>query len=223
LDIPSEAVLGSAVAKWAGAPGRRAFYTRLKPALDFVLGLLLLIATLPAWLVIAIAIKLESPGPILFVQERVGEHRRSFRMYKFRSMYRDAESRLEELRHLSDVDGPVFKIRSDPRVTRVGKFLRRTSLDELPQLLNVLRGEMAVVGPRPPLPREVLVYRPSDMVRLTVRPGLTCLWQVSGRSDTTFDRWMELDREYVARRSAWLDMSIIVRTAWVVVRGRGAY
>jgi lipopolysaccharide/colanic/teichoic acid biosynthesis glycosyltransferase len=138
-------------------------------------------------------------------------------------MYVDAERRLDEMLVRNEVDGPVFKIRIDPRVTRLGGFLRRTSLDELPQLINVLKGEMSMVGPRPPIPREVQEYRPSDIFRLSVKPGLTCLWQISGRSNVSFDQWMEYDREYVRHLSLWLDLSILVRTVGAVLTMRGAY
>jgi lipopolysaccharide/colanic/teichoic acid biosynthesis glycosyltransferase len=138
-------------------------------------------------------------------------------------MYVDAEGRLDELLACNEIDGPVFKIRNDPRVTRVGGFLRRTSLDELPQLINVLKGDMSMVGPRPPLPREVDEYRPSDIFRLSVKPGLTCLWQISGRSNVSFDQWMEYDREYVRDMSLWLDLGILLRTVGAVLTMRGAY
>jgi exopolysaccharide biosynthesis polyprenyl glycosylphosphotransferase len=195
----------------------------LKRLLDVALAMFGLVATLPIWLGIFLAIKLDSPGPAIFMQQRVGLHGRRFRFYKFRSMYVDAEQRLAEVQAHNEIDGPVFKMRNDPRVSRVGAFLRRTSLDELPQLLNVLMGDMSLVGPRPPLPREVEKYRPSDLVRLTVKPGLTCLWQVSGRSTVGFDQWMEYDREYVRNMSLWLDVQILLRTVWVVISCRGAY
>jgi lipopolysaccharide/colanic/teichoic acid biosynthesis glycosyltransferase len=182
-----------------------------------------LVATLPIWLAIWVAIKLDSPGPAIFVQTRVGQHGHRFRFYKFRSMHIDAEQRLTDLRAQNEVDGPVFKMRRDPRVTRVGGFLRRMSLDELPQLINVLKGEMSLVGPRPPLPTEVESYRPDDMIRLSVKPGLTCLWQIRGRSSCSFDQWMEYDREYTEGISLWLDVTILVRTVWAVVSARGAY
>jgi lipopolysaccharide/colanic/teichoic acid biosynthesis glycosyltransferase len=188
-----------------------------------IVATLTLILTLPLWLAIVVAIRLDSPGPALFVQERVGLRGRRFRFYKFRSMTRGADRMKANLRHLSEVDGPVFKIRTDPRVTRVGRLLRRTSLDELPQLVNVLRGEMSLVGPRPPVPEEVAQYRPSDMIRLAVKPGLTCWWQVRGRSNVDFDTWMAFDREYVYGLSFWVDMVILVRTAWAVLSCRGAY
>ncbi len=195
----------------------------LKRVVDVVLASLGLVAALPLWLAIVIAIRLDSPGPAIFVQERVGLRGRRFNFYKFRSMYVDAESRLAELERHNEVSGPVFKMRSDPRVTRIGQILRRTSLDELPQLLNILKGDMSLVGPRPPLPREVEKYRPSDAVRLTVKPGLTCLWQVSGRSTVGFDEWMEYDREYVRNLSFGLDVQILLRTVTAVLTMRGAY
>jgi exopolysaccharide biosynthesis polyprenyl glycosylphosphotransferase len=194
-----------------------------KRLVDVLLAGLGLVASLPIAIAIAVAIKLDSPGPVIFVQDRVGRDGRSFRFYKFRSMYVDAERRLEELRQHNEVDGPVFKIRKDPRISKVGAFLRRTSLDELPQLFNVLKGEMSMVGPRPPLPKEVDKYRPTDMIRLSVKPGLTCLWQIRGRSTLGFDTWMEYDREYVSKLSLWLDVSILVRTVWAVLSCRGAY
>ena len=205
--------------------GRRrfAYEEALKRLLDIVLASLGLVAMLPIWLAIAIAVKLDSPGPAIFVQERLGLHGRRFRFYKFRSMYSDAEQRLAEVLAHNEIDGPVFKMRNDPRVSRVGAFLRRTSLDELPQLINVIKGEMSLVGPRPPLPREVEQYRPNDHIRLSVKPGLTCLWQVSGRSQVGFDQWMEYDREYVRNMSLWLDLQILLRTVWVVISCRGAY
>ena len=194
-----------------------------KRLLDIVLAAIVLVATAPLWLAIVLAIRFDSAGPAIFVQQRVGLRGRRFNFYKFRSMYTDAEARLTELQSSNEATGPVFKMRTDPRVTRVGLILRRTSLDELPQLLNVLKGDMSLVGPRPPLPREVEQYRPSDAVRLTVKPGLTCLWQVSGRSTIGFDEWMELDREYVRNLSLGLDLRILFRTAAAVLTMRGAY
>ena len=200
-----------------------AYEEALKRLLDILLATIGLVGSLPLWLVIAAAIRFDSPGPALFIQERVGIHGRLFRFYKFRSMYVDAEQRLAEVQAQNEIDGPVFKMRNDPRVSRVGALLRRTSLDELPQLINVLRGEMSLVGPRPPLPREVEQYRPGDAVRLSVKPGLTCLWQIRGRSHVGFDQWMEYDREYVRDMSFWLDVQILLRTVWVVISCRGAY
>jgi lipopolysaccharide/colanic/teichoic acid biosynthesis glycosyltransferase len=205
---------------------RRPWYSynsTLKRLLDVSLAGFVLLATLPIWLAIIVAIRLDSPGPAIFVQERVGIRGRRFRFYKFRSMRDGADRMKAQLKHLSEVDGPVFKLRSDPRVTRVGKFLRQTSLDELPQLINVLKGEMSLVGPRPPVPEEVAQYRPSDMVRLAVKPGLTCWWQVRGRSKIDFDTWMAFDREYVYGLNFWVDAQILVRTVWAVLSCRGAY
>lgn len=205
---------------------RRPWYSynsTLKRVLDLSLACLALIATLPIWLAVIVAIKVDSPGPAIFVQERVGLRGRRFRFFKFRSMANGAHRMQGDLRHLSEVDGPVFKLRTDPRVTRVGRFLRRTSLDELPQLINVLRGEMSLVGPRPPIPEEVAQYRPSDMVRLAVKPGLTCWWQVRGRSAIDFDTWMAFDREYVYGLSIWVDLQILVRTVQAVITCRGAF
>lgn len=205
---------------------RRPWYSynsTLKRALDLSVAAFVLLVTLPIWLIIVIAIKLDSPGPAIFQQERVGLRGRRFRFYKFRSMTNGADRLKPGLRHLSEVDGPVFKVRQDPRMTRVGRILRRTSLDELPQLLNVLKGEMSLVGPRPPVPEEVAQYRPSDTVRLAVKPGLTCWWQVRGRSQLDFDTWMAYDREYVYGLSLPVDLLILVRTVWAVLSCRGAY
>jgi exopolysaccharide biosynthesis polyprenyl glycosylphosphotransferase len=213
----SHVTLAQSARRWLG------YEEALKRLLDIVLATLGMVATLPLWLGIVLAIRLDSPGPAIFMQERVGLHGRRFRFYKFRSMYVDAEQRLAEVQAHNEIDGPVFKMRNDPRISRVGALLRRTSLDELPQLINVLMGDMSLVGPRPPLPREVEQYRPGDLVRLTVKPGLTCLWQVSGRSQVGFDQWMEYDREYVRNMSLWLDLQILLRTVWVVISCRGAY
>ena len=174
-------------------------------------------------LCIALAIKLTSAGPILFHQPRVGRGGRLFSSLKFRSMYLDAEDRLEEVKHLNEQDGPIFKIRRDPRITSIGRLLRRTSLDELPQLFNVLLGDMSLVGPRPALMPEVLGYEPWQLRRITVKPGLTGLWQVSGRSDLPFETMMRLDADYIGRWSIWLDIWLLVRTIPAVISGRGAY
>ena len=194
-----------------------------KRSLDLIVTLpALLIAALPM-LCIALAIKLTSAGPILFHQPRVGRGGRLFSSLKFRSMYLDAEDRLEEVKHLNEQDGPIFKIRRDPRITSIGRLLRRTSLDELPQLFNVLLGDMSLVGPRPALMPEVLGYEPWQLRRITVKPGLTGLWQVSGRSDLPFETMMRLDADYIGRWSIWLDIWLLVRTIPAVISGRGAY
>jgi lipopolysaccharide/colanic/teichoic acid biosynthesis glycosyltransferase len=214
----------STVAPIVAQPGLRIAYDPIfKRLLDVVLATVGLILSLPIWLIVGIAIKLDSKGPIVFVQERVGLHGQSFRFLKFRSMSSDAEERLQDLLAENEASGPVFKMRQDPRITRVGRLIRRTSLDELPQLINILKGEMSLVGPRPALVREAETYRPTDRVRLEVKPGLTCLWQVRGRSEVDFDTWMRYDREYVERRSALLDLEIILRTVVVVLACRGAY
>jgi lipopolysaccharide/colanic/teichoic acid biosynthesis glycosyltransferase len=195
----------------------------VKRLVDLVLGAIVLIATLPIWLAIAIAIKLDSRGPVFFVQERVGRNGRRFQCLKFRTMQVDAEARLEEMRRRGEVQGMVFKIRHDPRVTRVGRILRRTSLDELPQLVHVVKSEMSLVGPRPLIPSQIQEFSAENLIRLRVKPGLTCLWAVRGRSNSGFEAWMSADREYVQQQSTWLDMVILVRTVFVVATGRGAY
>lgn len=157
------------------------------------------------------------------MQTRTGLHGRTFRMFKLRSMRVGAEALRQDLDAVNEVDGPVFKLRQDPRITGLGRWLRRTSLDELPQLLNVLRGDMSLVGPRPPLPDEVAEYEPWQLRRLSMRPGLTGLWQVSGRSAVPFERWMALDLEYIDRWSLWLDLELLLRTVPAVVSGRGAW
>jgi lipopolysaccharide/colanic/teichoic acid biosynthesis glycosyltransferase len=192
-------------------------------ALDFVLSLAALLVLLLPLFLLALLIRLDSPGPVLFIQRRVGKNGREFSVFKFRSMYMDAEQRLEILLGANERTGPVFKMRQDPRVTRIGRGLRKFSLDELPQLLNILRGEMSLVGPRPALPREVALYAPEHCLRLSVTPGLTGLWQVSGRADLSFEQAMELDLEYIRRQSLVLNLVLIARTVPAVLTGHGAY
>ncbi len=193
-----------------------------KRTFDVIVSALVLLFLSPLLAAIALAIRTDSRGPILFRQRRVGRNGRAFLMLKFRSMYRDAEARLEALRVHNEMSGPVFKMTNDPRVTRVGRFLRRTSLDELPQFWNVLRGDMSVVGPRPPLPAEVRQYKRWQRRRLSVRPGITCIWQISGRNQVDFERWMDLDLEYIDRWSLWKDLEICVKTIPAVLSARGA-
>ncbi len=193
-----------------------------KRVLDIAVALVALLVVAPILAVTAIAIRVESRGPILFKQVRSGRSGRKFVMYKFRSMCADAEKRQSELMHLNEMDGPVFKIKHDPRITRVGGFIRKTSIDELPQLFNVLFGDMSLVGPRPPLPAEVARYEPWQRRRLSVRPGITGMWQVSGRSALDFAQWMELDLEYIDRWSLWLDLKILCRTLPAVLLRTGA-
>jgi len=195
----------------------------VKRAMDVVGAAAGLVLGAPLLALIAVAIRLDSPGSIIFRQTRVGAGGRRFQIYKFRSMYEGAESEVELLRDLNEADGPLFKIQDDPRLTRVGRFLRRTSLDELPQLWNVLRGEMSLVGPRPPIPAEVAGYKAWHEKRLEVRPGMTGLWQVSGRSLLSFDEMVLLDIYYIENWSLWLDLKILLRTVPQVLFGNGAY
>jgi exopolysaccharide biosynthesis polyprenyl glycosylphosphotransferase len=194
----------------------------LKRVLDFMMALVLLVVLSPLFLVLALAIKLTSRGPIFHRQTRSGLGGRKFRLYKFRSMRADAERERRELEPLNEMDGPVFKIRNDPRLTPLGRFMRRFSLDELPQLANILQGEMSFVGPRPPLPEEVERYAPWQRRRLRMQPGLTCLWALAGRNQLSFERWMELDLEYIDNWSPALDWKILLKTIPVVLLGRGA-
>lgn len=198
-------------------------YARAKHVLDVTVAMLLLLTLSPVILLVSLLVRLTSRGPVLFKQVRVGQGGREFVCYKFRSMYADAETRKAALQHLNEVAGPVFKIKNDPRITPVGAFLRRTSLDELPQLINVLRGEMSLVGPRPPLPAEVCHYTARQRGRLAVQPGLTCLWQISGRSTIGFERWVELDLIYIETMSFRNDLKILLKTVPAVLSGRGAH
>ncbi|HEX2029444.1 MAG TPA: sugar transferase [Nitriliruptorales bacterium] len=194
-----------------------------KRLIDVVGSLVLLVVLTPLLLAIALTVKVSSRGPLLYRQRRVGYHGRTFELLKFRSMYADAEARRAEVAVLNECTGPVFKIRNDPRITRVGRMLRKFSLDELPQLVNVLRGEMSLVGPRPATPEEVETYGHRERQRLLVRPGVTCIWQVSGRSDVDFDTWMEMDLAYIETWSLWRDVVLLVRTIPAVLSCRGAY
>ena len=189
-------------------------YWVLRRAQDIVFSLLALILLAPLALLISLAIVLDSPGDeVIFRQRRVGRDGKLFWLYKFRTMCPDAEEQLNELLSLNQMDGPVFKIKGDPRITRVGRFLRKTSLDELPQLLNVLRGDMSIVGPRPALPREVELYSDYQRQRLYVTPGLSCYWQIAPhRNEMSFDEWVTLDLKYIQERSFWVDWKIIFLT-----------
>jgi exopolysaccharide biosynthesis polyprenyl glycosylphosphotransferase len=194
-----------------------------KRIMDLVITLAFMPFLLPILIIVAIAIKLDSPGPALFVQNRVGLRKRMFPMYKFRSMYLDAEERMKEIEHLNEAEGPIFKIKNDPRVTRVGKFIRSTSIDELPQLFNVLRGHMRLVGPRPMSVRDVDLFdKGIQRKRFSVKPGLTCLWQISGRSNLPFEKWLELDLQYINNWTLGLDMKILLKTIPEVLKGSGA-
>ena len=204
-------------------PMKAVSYGMAKRAFDIITTSVILLILWPLMLAIAIAIKVTSRGPIVFKQVRVGEGGRHFWCYKFRSMCADAEDRKKELMHLNEASGPVFKIKRDPRITRIGALLRKTSLDELPQLFNVLKGDMSLVGPRPPIPSEVALYGPRERGRLAVRPGLTCIWQVSGRSNVSFDHWVELDLLYIDTMSLGTDIRILFQTIPAVVKGSGAH
>ncbi|MDT3700866.1 MAG: sugar transferase [Thermincola sp.] len=195
----------------------------VKRLFDVTVSLTGLLFVSPIFLAVVTAIKLDSPGPVIFKQKRVGKNGDLFDFYKFRSMVVNAEELRAELAAANEADGPVFKIREDPRVTRVGRFLRKYSLDELPQLLNVIKGDMSLVGPRPPLPSEVEEYGNIEWRRLEVIPGITGLWQISGRSEVSFRKWMELDVYYIENWSFWLDLKILLRTIPVVLTGKGAY
>jgi exopolysaccharide biosynthesis polyprenyl glycosylphosphotransferase len=202
---------------------RTRLVNRLKRTLDVIVAGVALILTLPVLIVTAIAVRLDSPGPIFFRQTRVGKWGEPFACYKFRSMYVDAEQRLKDLQAQNEVDGPVFKMKHDPRITRVGRAIRKLSIDELPQLFNVLRGNMSLVGPRPALPREVAQYTYEQIGRLNAIPGITGLQQVSGRSDLDFQRWVELDLQYIAEQSLWKDIEILLKTIPAVLFAKGAY
>jgi lipopolysaccharide/colanic/teichoic acid biosynthesis glycosyltransferase len=195
----------------------------LKRGIDVVGSLLLLVILLPILLVTALAVLLSSSGSILYVHERVGRDGRPFRMLKFRSMRKEAEDERGDILHLNQAVGPVFKIPDDPRMTRVGRVIRKLSIDELPQLVNVLAGDMSLVGPRPPLPEEYATYDAGQRHRLSVTPGLTCIWQVSGRSDLDFETWVEMDLEYIESWNLRKDLAILLQTVPAVLSGRGAY
>ncbi|MBI2095950.1 MAG: sugar transferase [Candidatus Omnitrophica bacterium] len=194
----------------------------LKRVFDILISSVVLVVIAPALAVVAVAVKLSSKGPVFFRQVRCGRNGRRFTLYKFRSMVADAEARLAGLKELNEMSGPVFKMAHDPRVTRIGAFLRKTSLDEFPQLWNVLKGDMSLVGPRPPLPAEVTQYEPWHRRRLSMKPGITCLWQVSGRNEVDFKQWMELDLDYIDHWSLWTDIKIMLLTARALITRRGA-
>jgi exopolysaccharide biosynthesis polyprenyl glycosylphosphotransferase len=195
----------------------------VKRFMDLILVLGAMPLILPIMGLIALAIRLDDGGPIFFVQERVGLRKRLFPMLKFRSMVVDAEAKLKEIEHLNEAEGPNFKIAHDPRITRVGRFIRKTSLDELPQLLNVIRGHMSLVGPRPMSQRDVELFdRGIQRKRFSVKPGLTCIWQISGRSNLSFERWLELDLKYIDEWNLWMDLKILFMTIPVVLKGSGA-
>jgi exopolysaccharide biosynthesis polyprenyl glycosylphosphotransferase len=194
----------------------------VKRLLDIAVSALLLVLAAPLILLVAAVIKLTSPGSVFFKQTRIGLNGRIFTLYKFRTMIEDAHERREEVSHLNEMTGPVFKMKDDPRVTTVGRVLRKFSLDEIPQFWNVFRGDMSLVGPRPPIPEEVANYHRWHRRRLSMKPGLTCLWQINGRNNVDFDRWMQLDLQYIDNWSPLLDLKILLRTIPAVLSGRGA-
>ena len=191
-------------------------YLFSKRAIDIVGSIVGLVLLSPILLIVAISIKLESKGSIIFSQKRIGLKGKEFKMYKLRSMVEDAEKLKKDLMKSNEMSGPMFKMKDDPRVTRVGKFIRKTSIDELPQLVNVLKGDMSLVGPRPSLPKEVKKFKPWMKKRLEVKPGLTCFWQVSGRNNIDFEDWMKLDIKYVEERSFLVDIKLIFKTFFVL-------
>lgn len=195
-----------------------------KRFMDILLSILAILIGSPVFLITAALVKLSSPGPIIFSQVRVGKYGRHFKFYKFRSMYIDAEARKAELmKHNESGDGVIFKMKCDPRITPVGRFIRKFSIDELPQLFNVLLGDMSLVGPRPPLPSEVRSYSLDERKRLNVTPGITCIWQVSGRSELPFSKQIALDKQYISSQSAWKDFLILLKTVPAILTGKGAW
>jgi len=218
--VELEEIEGIPMMSLASAPG--AVQLALKRAVDVTLSSVLLVLAVPVSVLVAMAIKWGEGGEVLFRQRRCGLNGRVFTLYKFRTMIDGAEAQMHEVAHLNEMNGPVFKSRRDPRVTRLGRILRRFSLDELPQLWNVLRGDMSLVGPRPPIPEEVARYERWQRRRLSMKPGLTCLWQISGRNELDFDSWMALDLQYIDNWSPWLDVKILAKTVPVVLSGRGA-
>ena len=198
--------------------------SKVKRTFDVLAAVAAIILLSPIFIIIALLIRLESKGGALFKQERVGQNGRAFTMYKFRSMRTDAEARLVELVNSNEMEsGVIFKMKSDPRITKVGKFIRKASIDELPQLFNVLIGDMSLVGPRPPLPKEVVQYSQRDFMRLAAVPGITCFWQVMGRSDIPFKQQVELDIKYIKNQSFLLDVKLLLMTVPAVLTARGAY
>jgi exopolysaccharide biosynthesis polyprenyl glycosylphosphotransferase len=201
---------------------KNAGYFIFKRIIDFIGALVGLILISPVMIIVAIWIKVDSTGPVFFAQSRVGRDGKNFVMYKFRSMCTDAEELLGKLKDDNEMSGPMFKIKDDPRITKIGKFVRKTSIDELPQLFNILKGDMSLVGPRPSLPKEVAQFTTFQKQRLIAKPGLTCYWQVSGRSDVTFKEWMKMDIKYIVKRSTLLDIILIFKTVGVLFGDKGA-
>ncbi len=201
---------------------RKPIYDFVKRLFDIFFSFLFIVVFFVFYIIIAVIVSVsDGKGKPFFVQERVGMNGKKFKLYKFRTMCVDAEEKKASLMEMNEADGPAFKIKNDPRITKAGKFLRATNIDELPQMLNILKGDMSFVGPRPPLPNEVEEYTEKDKFRLKVKPGLTCYWQSRpNRNDISFEEWMELDRKYIAERSVWTDIKIIFKTAGVILKHR---
>ena len=199
------------------------FYEAIKRLIDIICSFVGILVLSPLFIIIAIIIKFTSKGPVFFSQKRVGRNGKEFDMYKFRSMVVNAEELKEKLAAQNEMSGPMFKMKDDPRVTKVGKFIRKTSIDELPQLWNILKGDMSLVGPRPSLPKEVAQFDEWMYKRLEVKPGLTCYWQVSGRNNIDFEDWMKLDVKYVEERNLWIDIKLIFKTVFVLFGDKNAH
>lgn len=231
IDLPYPGIEGAQLDYFGELPvltyasgGSDVYRRYVKRVFDIVISALVLLLLCWLYLIVALVIKIDDPkGPVFFKQRRIGKDGRPFVMWKFRSMYADAEERFAELQKYNEKDGPVFKMKNDPRITRVGHFIRRTSLDEMPQFFNVLKGDMSIVGPRPALPREVVQYNPHQRERLLVRPGLTCYWQIQpNRDDVSFEEWIDLDLLYIRQCSLTVDTKLIARTVGVVLTGQGS-
>jgi len=204
-------------------PKKKPFYDIFKRLFDILFCLIALVPFFLIFVVVFIAIKIEDRGPVFYKSVRLTKHAKPFKMYKFRSMCLGAEDMKKDLMDQNEMSGPAFKMKHDPRITKVGRILRKTSIDELPQLLNILKGDMSIIGPRPPLPEEVAQYTPYQMHRLDVKTGLACYHECMGRSDAhDFDKWVESDLKYIRERSLWTDIKVIFRTIYVVVKGDGA-
>ena len=215
--------LGGSMSEVSAEVTSNYYYEFFKRSIDVICSIMGLIALSPIFLIVSILIRLESKGEIIFKQKRVGLNGEEFEIYKFRSMVANAEELKEKLAEENEMSGPMFKMKDDPRITKVGKFIRKTSIDELPQLINVVKGEMSLVGPRPSLPKEVAEFEEWMNERLLVKPGLTCYWQVSGRNNIDFEDWMKLDIRYVRERNFWLDIKLILKTILVLFGDENAH
>ena len=215
--------LGGSMSEVSAEVKSNYYYEFFKRSIDVICSIIGLISLSPIFLIVSILIRLESKGEIIFKQKRVGLNGEEFEIYKFRSMVANAEELKEKLAEENEMSGPMFKMKDDPRITKVGKFIRKTSIDELPQLINVVKGEMSLVGPRPSLPKEVAEFEEWMNERLLVKPGLTCYWQVSGRNNIDFEDWMKLDIKYVRERNFWLDIKLILKTILVLFGDENAH